>query len=322
MQVSTTPQQQNVQTMQCNNVQPQVQLNPGTTVTNPQAVNNCCQQPMAAPTPITASGVNIHIYNPAVCAPGAQGPNYNVNSPCYPPGYYTGTIGPDGKFPQQQNQNTTQQTGNNANNHINEPQGTNGQSTGPNQNGVNNQSGTNGQNTASNPNGVNGQNGTDGNNGASGVNSSNNQNKKTEKRDIVQLTDDYIRNLENFLMSQEKEVRLNAAKQVYDRLAEDNSRYDDAALNALINKMLQDPAQEIKLLALSALEDRIVSGNELTVKLLKDMQQSSANNGLDSIDASNALLNMSAKKVQKEFEVKDNPKSEQKQSENKKEVKK
>ena len=41
--------------------------------------------------------------------------------------------------------------------------------------------------------------------------------KKTEKRKIVQLTDEYIRNLENYLNSQDKEVRLMGAKEVIAR---------------------------------------------------------------------------------------------------------
>ena len=134
--------------------------------------------------------------------------------------------------------------------------------------------------------------------------------KKTEKRKIVQLTDDYIRNLESYLNSQEKEVRLNAAKEVYARLAEDESRHDDKALTALINKMLQDPSEEIRLIALSALEGRIVTGNDYTVGVLQKMQQKSDGYGQDAVDASNILLKMSGKQVEKEFEVKDNQKKE------------
>lgn len=130
--------------------------------------------------------------------------------------------------------------------------------------------------------------------------------KKTEKREIVQLTDDYIRNLENYLNSQDKEVRLMGAKEVIARLEEDHSRKDDKALNALINKMLQDPSTPVKILALSALDSRVVSGDDYTVGLLKQMQNSTSGYGQDAMQATNILLKMSGKKVEKEFEVKDN----------------
>ncbi len=136
--------------------------------------------------------------------------------------------------------------------------------------------------------------------------------KKTEKREIVQLTDDYIRNLENYLNSQNKEVRLMGAKEVVARLEEDHSRKDDKALNALVNKMLQDPYSPVKLLAMGALDSRIATGDAFTVNLLTQMQNSKTGYGQDALQASNILLKMSGQKVEKEFEVKDNKKSTQK----------
>lgn len=138
--------------------------------------------------------------------------------------------------------------------------------------------------------------------------------KKTEKREIVQLTDDYIRNLENYLNSQDKEVRLMGAKEVIARLEEDKSRKDDKALNALVNKMLQDPSTPVRILALSALDSRAVSGDDYTVGLLKQMQNSQSGYGQDAMQATNILLKMSGQKVEKEFEVKDTKKTESKTS--------
>ncbi|MBD5402742.1 HEAT repeat domain-containing protein [bacterium] len=127
--------------------------------------------------------------------------------------------------------------------------------------------------------------------------------KKTEKKKIVQLTDDYIKNLENYLNSQEAEIRLTAAKEVYARLEEDSSRKDDKALNALINKMLQDPSQEIRILALSALQGRIVTGDDYTVGVLTRMQQDKEHYGMDAIDASRILLQMSGQQIEKDVPV-------------------
>lgn len=136
--------------------------------------------------------------------------------------------------------------------------------------------------------------------------------KKTEKRKIVQLTDDYIRNLENYLNSQDKEVRLMGAKEVAARLEEDESRKDDKALTALINKMLQDPYQPVRILALAMLNSRAVTGDDFTAKVLQQMQQSSSGYGQDALTASQILLKMSGKTVEKEFEVKEKPKKEAK----------
>lgn len=128
---------------------------------------------------------------------------------------------------------------------------------------------------------------------------------KTEKRKVVELTDQYIMNLEQHLNSQEKAVRLKAAKEVYSRLEEDDSRFDDKALTALINKMLQDPSGEVRLIALSALDSRICKGDDYSVNVLQNMQNSKESNGQDAIDASNILLKMSAREVEKEFPVKE-----------------
>lgn len=132
--------------------------------------------------------------------------------------------------------------------------------------------------------------------------------KKTEKRNIVQLTDDYIRNLENYLNSQDKEIRLMGAKEVAARLQEDDSRKDDKALTALINKMLQDPYQPVKLLALAMLNSRVVTGDDYTVNVLQKMQQSNTGYGQDALQASQILLKMSGQTVKKEFEVNEKPK--------------
>lgn len=127
--------------------------------------------------------------------------------------------------------------------------------------------------------------------------------EKTEKKRVVLLNDDYIRNLENMLNSQDKSQRITAAKEVFERLDEDSSRKDDKALIALINKMLQDPIQEVRLLALSALEGRIVNGDDFTVAVLKHMQTNPQGYGYDATDASRILLDMSAQRVDKDVPV-------------------
>ena len=172
--------------------------------------------------------------------------------------------------------------------------------------------------------GQNGNNNTNTNaNNASSSNTTNTTNttttkteekKKTEKRNIVLLTDDYIKNLENYLNSQDKEIRLMGAKEVAARLQEDESRKDDKALTALINKMLQDPYQPVRFLALGMLDTRAVTGDDFTKQVLQQMQQSDSGYGQDALQASRILLKMSGQTVKKEFEVKDTPKKEDKKS--------
>lgn len=269
--------QQPVQQAQSQSMPPQQVYYP----TQYQQVQYQPQQPTQNyQVPATASGVNIQIFNPSVSTPGAQPPTYNVNAPCYPANYYTGQIG----------------------------QGVGGAGQGVGGSGQNGNSGNinNGTN-----------NGTIGNNNNNTTNTTNNnttttsteEKKKTEKKKIVQLTDDYIRNLENYLNSQDKEVRLNAAKEVYARLEEDESRKDDRALTALINKMLQDPMTEVRMLALAALDGRLVTGDDFTVGVLNKMQSSKDGFGQDAVDASKILLKMSGKEVEKEVPVKENKKT-------------
>ena len=149
-----------------------------------------------------------------------------------------------------------------------------------------------------------------GQNGLSSSSSSENtSSKKTEKREIVQLTDEYIKTIENYLNSQDKEIRLMGAKEVVARLEEDKSRRDDKALNALVNKMLQDPSKEVRFLALCAVNSRSAAGDKLTVQLLQNMSNSTASYGQEALEANNALLKMSGQVTEKEFEVSSNKSS-------------
>ena len=118
--------------------------------------------------PPSASGVTIQIFNPSVATPGAQPPTYNVNAPCYPSNYYTDKL----------NTNTNTNT---------PPTQTGDQNT---QNNTSQTTQTTQTNTTSE---------------TKVQETKKEDEQKTEKRKIVQLTDDYIKNLENYLNSQEKE---------------------------------------------------------------------------------------------------------------------
>lgn len=97
----------------------------------------------------------------------------------------------------------------------------------------------------------------------------------------MELTDHYVRNLESYLNSQDKKLRMMAGQDVVARLQEDSERRTNPALTALTNKMLQDPELGIRSLSLAALESNLIEGDELTSKLLNEMAQKQDNQESD-----------------------------------------
>ena len=130
--------------------------------------------------------------------------------------------------------------------------------------------------------------------------------KKEEPKQKVVLTDDYIMSLENYLNSQDSKVRLMAAKELLERFKEDPQRKNDAALSALLNKVLQDPNSAVKFLGLTTLDAGYAKGDMETVNILKNIQATAQNDGgEDSLLASQILLKLSAgDKVPVESEAK------------------
>lgn len=118
--------------------------------------------------------------------------------------------------------------------------------------------------------------------------------KNEKKVKIVALTNEYIMSLEDYLNNPNNEIRYTAAKEILTRLDEDRSRFNDAALNALLNKMLQDPDKSIRVAAMSAFSSGLASGNDFTTKLLKDMQNNPNADKDDVVAAADILLKMAA----------------------------
>lgn len=118
--------------------------------------------------------------------------------------------------------------------------------------------------------------------------------KNGKKTRVVALTNEYIMSLENYLNNPNDEIRLMASKEILTRLDEDKSRFDDAALNALLNKMLQDPDKLVRIAALSAFASRLASGNDYTIQLLNNIQQNPNSDPEDVVQAADILLKMSA----------------------------
>lgn len=139
---------------------------------------------------------------------------------------------------------------------------------------------------------------------------------KKEKRDVILLTDDYIKTLENHLNSQKKDERLMGAKEVLARFQEDPARKNDMALNELVNKMLQDPYKPVQYIAMGLLDTRAATGNATSVNILHGIQQNSKSEdpqtALNAVKATNILLKMEGNTEEREFEVKEKPKAKSK----------
>ncbi len=122
--------------------------------------------------------------------------------------------------------------------------------------------------------------------------------KKSDKtKDVVQLTDEYIKTLENYLRNPNKDIRMMGAKELSKRFAEDKTRRNDRALNALLNLVLQDKATDVRALGLAISTGGLAQGDENTVKILQNMQASDKGYGQDALLASDALLKMSGTTV-------------------------
>ena len=111
-----------------------------------------------------------------------------------------------------------------------------------------------------------------------------------KKKQVVELTDDYIKTLESYLKSADADVRKSGIIDLINRFEEDSSRYDDPALTALLNIALQDPSPNNRLLAMSPIAGENAHGDKNTIKLLKSLQTSDKLYGQEAKMANESLL--------------------------------
>ncbi len=120
-----------------------------------------------------------------------------------------------------------------------------------------------------------------------------NKNESSKTKKIIPLTDDYIKSLENYLNNENPKVRLIGAKELVQRFKENDNRKDNPSLVALLNKALKDPSPSVRFLALTALQLGYSVGNDETVTILRDIQNSNPDKiGEDSLLASEILLKL------------------------------
>ena len=98
--------------------------------------------------------------------------------------------------------------------------------------------------------------------------------------------------------TQDPKVRAMGVKELLNRFEEDNTRKSDIGLTALLNKALQDPNDSIRFVAMSILNSGYATGDELTQKLLTNLQAGNSAYGDDALFASEVKLKTAGEKVQ------------------------
>ncbi len=92
--------------------------------------------------------------------------------------------------------------------------------------------------------------------------------KEGIKKPVIDLTDDYIRKLEENLLDENSGIRGKAAVELVKRFKEDETRKNEPRLMNLMNLALQDTSKPVVLTAMQALENGYASGNDLTIQRL------------------------------------------------------
>lgn len=151
--------------------------------------------------------------------------------------------------------------------------------------------------------------------GASGLNAAENKTEEKEKpqKDIVQLTDEYVKTLENYLRNANPDIKLMGAKELMKRFREDDSRKNDVALTNLLNLTLQSKYSPVRMIGMAIVSNGWASGDILTQQLLAAIQQTDGAFGLDALDAAEASLKSAGKTVK----VPDNSPPKEKKAESK-----
>ena len=118
-----------------------------------------------------------------------------------------------------------------------------------------------------------------------------------KKKNVVELNDNYIKTLESYIKSGDKKVRQSGIKELINRFEEDESRYDDPVLTALLNSALLDPDASNRLMAMSVISAGSAHGDKTTAEILQQLQNSTALYGQEALLANKALLKTSETKI-------------------------
>lgn len=136
---------------------------------------------------------------------------------------------------------------------------------------------------------------------------------KMKDKDVVPLTDEYIKTIENYLNNSNPDIRMQGVKELLNRFKELETRKDDPALTNLLNKSLQDPDPNVRMIAMTTLSSGYANGNQKTTQLLNQIQQTPNVYGEDAKLASQALLKIASRPTT--IQVEDKGTSEPKKTE-------
>lgn len=127
--------------------------------------------------------------------------------------------------------------------------------------------------------------------------------KPPSKKEVVPLTDEYIKTLESYINNSNEQVRVTGMKQVMSRFKDDDSRKRDASLTALLNKGLSDKSNNVRFLAMTIIASGYAAGDNTTVGLLNNIQKEKTNYNEDALLASQALSKMAELAQSQKVEV-------------------
>ena len=130
---------------------------------------------------------------------------------------------------------------------------------------------------------------------------------KMKDKDVVPLTDEYIKTIENYLNNSNPDIRMQGVKELLNRFKELETRKDDPALTNLLNKSLQDPDPNVRMIAMTTLSSGYANGNQKTTQLLNQIQQTPNVYGEDAKLASQVLLKMASRPTTIQVEDKGTP---------------
>ena len=104
--------------------------------------------------------------------------------------------------------------------------------------------------------------------------------------------------MESYLRSQDSHIRQTGITELIKRFEEDNTRYNDPALTALLNLALQDPTPNNRVLAMSVIAGGSATGDNNTIKILEELQKSDKLFGQEAIMANKSLIKTAQTRTQ------------------------